>query len=58
MQFQPVVHVLCIVAQLCMTLCDPMDCSPPGSSVQGDSLGKNAGVGFCALLQGIFPSQG
>ena len=21
--------------QLCLTLCDPMDCSPPGSSVQG-----------------------
>ena len=24
-----------IVAQLCPTLCDPMDCSPPGSSVHG-----------------------
>ena len=23
------------VAQLCPTLCDPMDCSPPGSSVYG-----------------------
>ena len=23
------------VAQLCPTLCDPMDCSPPGSSVRG-----------------------
>ena len=23
------------VAQLCLTLCNPMDCSPPGSSVQG-----------------------
>ena len=22
-------------SQLCLTLCDPMDCSPPGSSVQG-----------------------
>ena len=22
------------VAQLCLTLCDPMHCSPPGSSVQ------------------------
>ena len=22
-------------AQLCPTLCDPMDCSPPGSSVRG-----------------------
>ena len=23
------------VTQLCPTLCDPMDCSPPGSSVHG-----------------------
>ena len=26
--------VLCFVAQLCPSLCDPMDCSLPGSSVQ------------------------
>ena len=25
----------CSVAQLCLTLCDPMDCSPPGSSIHG-----------------------
>ena len=24
-----------LVPQLCMTLCDPMDCSPPGFSVHG-----------------------
>ena len=24
-----------LVTQLCLTLCDPMDCSPPGSSVRG-----------------------
>ena len=35
-----------------------MDCSLPGSSVYGDSPGKNAGKGCHALLQGIFPSQG
>ena len=23
------------VAQLCPTLCDPMDCSPPGPSIHG-----------------------
>ena len=23
----------CLVAKSCLTLCDPMDCSPPGSSV-------------------------
>ena len=40
------------------TLCDPMDCSLRGSSVHGDSPGKNTGVGCHALLQGIFPTQG
>ena len=35
-----------------------MDCSPPGSSIHGDSPGKNTGVGCHALFQGIFPSQG
>ena len=30
-----VLVVLCLVAQLCPTLCDPMNCSPPDSSVQG-----------------------
>ena len=34
---------ICLVAQLCLISCDPMDCSPPGSSVHGDSLGKNTG---------------
>ena len=34
-----------------------MDYSPPGSSVHGDSSGKNAGVGCLALLQGIFPPR-
>ena len=27
--------VLCLVAQSCLTLCIPLDCSPPGSSVHG-----------------------
>jgi len=40
-----------LVAQLCLSLCDPMDCSPPGSSVHGDSPGKNTGVGCHAFLQ-------
>ena len=44
--------------QLCPTLCDPMDCSPPGSSGHGDSPGKNTGLGSCTLLQGIFLTQG
>ena len=52
------VYLLCLVTQLCLTLSNPMDCSPPGSSVYGDSPGKNAEVGCHALLQGIFPTQG
>ena len=36
--------------QSCPTLCDPIDCSPPGTSVYGDSPGKNTGVGCHALL--------
>ena len=26
---------VCVCVQLCPTLCDPMDCSPSGSSVHG-----------------------
>ena len=49
-----VVKVKMSVAQLCLTLCDPVDCSPPGSSVHGIlSPGKNTGVGCHSLLQGI-----
>ena len=50
--------VLRLVAQSCPTLCDPMDYSPPGPSVHGDSPGKNTGVGCHAPFQGIFPTQG
>ena len=50
--------VLCLVTQSCPTLWNLMDCSPLGSSVHGDSPGKNIGVGCHALLQGIFPTQG
>ena len=54
----PYSPVLFLVAHSCPTLCNSMDCSPPCSHVHGDSPGKNAGVGFHALLQGIFPTQG
>ena len=50
--------VLCLVAQLCLTLCSPMDCSLPGASVHGDSPGRNTGASYHALLQRIFPTQG
>ena len=42
--------------QLCLTLCNPMDCSPPGSSVLG-FLSKITEVGNHFLLQGIFLTQ-
>ena len=50
--------VLCLVAQSCLALCDSMDCSLPGSSVCGDSLGKNTGLGCHTLLQRTFPTLG
>ena len=46
-----------LVAQLCPTICDPMDCSPAGSSGREDFPDKDTGVG-CHFLQGIFPAQG
>ena len=50
--------VLRLVTQSCPTLWDPVDCNLVGSSVYGDSPGKDTGVGCHALLQGIFPTQG
>ena len=38
---------MCLVAQSCPTLCDPMDYSWTGSSVHGDSPGKHTRVGCC-----------
>ena len=48
---------ICWVAQSCATVCDPMNCSLPGSSVHGNSPGKNTAVYCHALIQGIFPTQ-
>ena len=49
---------LCLHARSVMSdSCDPMDCSPPGSPVQGISPGKDTGVGCHFLLQEIFPTQ-
>ena len=48
---------LCLVAQSCLTLCNPVDCRQWGSSVHGDFPGKNIGAGCHALLQGILPTQ-
>ena len=47
---------VCSVTQPCSPLCNPVDCSPPDSSVHGAFSGKNTGVG-CHLLQVIFLTQ-
>ena len=51
------INMLFLVTQSCPTLCNPVDCSLPSSSVHQDSLGKSTGVGCHALLQ-IVPTQG
>ena len=43
-----------VCAQSCPTLCDPTDCSPPGSCDHGIFPGKNTGVGCHFLLQYIY----
>ena len=50
---------VCVLCHFnCVQLCHPVDHSPAGSSVHGDSPGKNTGVGNHTLLQGIFLTQG
>ena len=47
------------VAQSCPTLCIPMDCGLPGSSVRGISQAENlTGAGCRVLLQGDLPDPG
>ena len=45
--------VLCLVTQSCPALYDHMDCSLPGSSVHGDSPGKNSRADCRARLSSI-----
>ena len=52
------VNVPCVLGRsLVSDSLRPHGLSLPGSSVHGDSPGKNTGVGCHALLQGIFPTQ-
>ena len=50
--------VLCLVSQLGPTLCNPMNFSPLGTSVRGESPGENIREGCHGLLHVIFPTQG
>ena len=50
--------ILCLVTQSYLTLCDPMDCSLPGTSVHGILQARILQVGSHSLLHGIFPIQG
>ena len=53
MSFLFTLHVCAKSLQSCPTLCDPMDCSPWSYVCQWDSPGKNTGVCYHAVLQGI-----
>ena len=49
---------VCLVTQSCPTLCNPMGCSPPGSSAHGIPPGENTGGSCHFLLPGILEAQG
>ena len=47
-----------LVAQSCLTVWNPMDCSPPRLLCLWNSPSENIGGGSHYLLQGFFPAQG
>ncbi|CAM9291712.1 unnamed protein product [Rangifer tarandus platyrhynchus] len=47
-----------LVTQLCPTLCDPMNCSPPRSSIHGILRARILELGSHFFLQGVFLTQG
>ena len=47
-----------VVAQPCPTLCDPIDCSPPGSSVHGVLQARILEWVAVSYSKGIFLTQG
>ena len=46
------------VTQSCLTLCDPMDCSLPGSSIHGIFQGRVLEWVAISFSRGIFLTQG
>ena len=56
---RPDVAETCVlVTQLCPPLCDPMDCSPPGSSIHGILQARILEWVAISSSREIFPSQG
>ena len=49
---------MCVCAQSCPTLCDSMDCSPPGSSVHGILQARILEWVAISFSSGIFLTQG
>ena len=47
-----------LVTQLCLTFCDPMNCSPPRLLCLWNFPGKNTGVGSHSHLQRDLPNPG
>ena len=56
--FSSLCAVLCLVAQSCLTLCDPMHCSPPGSSVDGGFSWQEYWSGLPCPPPGDLPNPG
>ena len=50
--------VLHFVTQLCLTLCDSIECSPTRLPCPCNSPGKNTGVGCYSFIQGNLPNPG
>ena len=51
------VQSVCSVTQSCLTLCNPMDCSPPGSSVHGILQARILEWAAISSSRGSFPSR-
>ena len=51
-------HCCCFVAKSCATLCDPKDCSLPGSCLHGISQVRILEWVAISFSRGIFPTQG
>ena len=50
--------VPCLVAQSCLPLCKPTDCSPPGSSIHGILQARILEWVAMPSCRGLFPTQG